>query len=337
MAAGTSVACNSRRRAAGERRRQRASMYRFLPAPILGVLLLAAITINTFAFFVPIFLLAIVKFAIPNERWRHWWTKPLVVVAEGWIRMNNVFISICLPTRWEFRGLDDPRLRRDGRYLVASNHQTWADVLVLQRTLIRDIPFLRFFIKSELIWFPLLGFAWWALDMPFMKRYSPEKLKKHPHLRGKDFETTRRSCDRFREGPISIMSFVEGTRFSPEKRDKHGSPYRHLLKPKAGGIAAVLDALSGDLDTLVNATVVYSKPGADFWDFLCGKVDHVLVEVTVEDIPAELRLGSYADDEVYRERFQAWVREMWEHKDERMETLLPDVTRMGPGSDLSTT
>jgi len=296
-------------------------MYRFLPAPVLGFLLLSAITIHTIAYGVPIFVLAIIKFAVPHKGWRHWWTNGLVVTAETWIRGNNLMISLALPTRFEFRGLDDPRLKRDGRYLVSSNHQTWADVLVLQRILIRDIPFLRFFIKSELIYLPVLGFAWWALDMPFMKRYSPAKLAKHPELRGKDLETTRRACDHFRVGPISIMNFVEGTRFSPEKRDKHGSPHKHLLKPKAGGIAAVLDAFSGDLDTLVDVTIVYSKPGADFWDFLCGRVATVLAEVRVEEIPEDLRRGSYTDDEAYRERVQAWVRMLWERKDERVAAL----------------
>ncbi|HXC49465.1 MAG TPA: acyltransferase [Candidatus Limnocylindrales bacterium] len=303
-------------------------MYRFLPGPLLGLLLLMAITINTFVCFVPILFLAVIKFAIPNDRWRHWWTRPLVVVAEAWIHGNNFFQRLALPTRFEFRGLDDPRLRRDGRYLVASNHQTWTDVLLLQYLLIDHIPFLRFFIKSELIYFPLLGFAWWALDMPFMKRYSAAKLARHPELRGKDFESTRRACDRFRLGPISIMNFVEGTRFSPAKRDQYKSPHSHLLKPKAGGIAAVLDAFSGDLDTLVNVTIAYSRPNMDFRDWLTGKVERVIAEVTVETIPQDIRRGNYTDDTVYRERVQAWVRELWEHKNERLVALMNEMSEM---------
>lgn len=299
-------------------------MYRFLPGLVLGLLLLGGITISTILFGFPVFALAIVKFAVPHDDWRHWWTQPLVFVAETWIRLNNLMIGACLPTRFVVRGADHPNLRRDGRYLVSSNHQTWADVLVLQRVLIRHIPFLRFFIKQELIYLPVLGFAWWALDMPFMKRYSPAKLKKHPELRGKDLETTRRACDRFRKGPISIMNFIEGTRFSPEKREKHGSPHQYLLKPKAGGIAAVLDAFSGDLDTLVDVTLIYSKPGADFWDFLTGKVEMVYAEIEVEVIPEDLRRGNYMDDEVYRERVQSWVRALWERKDARIASLWND-------------
>jgi len=293
-------------------------MYRFLPAPVLGFLLLSAIAISTILYGIPMFLLATIKFAVPHDGWRHWWTQKLVFVAETWVHLNNLMISATLPTRFEFRGLDDPRLRRDGRYLVASNHQTWADVLVLQRILIHHAPFLRFFIKQELIYLPVLGMTWWALDMPFMKRYSPAKLARNPELRGKDLETTRRACERFRRGPISIMNFVEGDALFARKRDKHGSPHQHLLRPKAGGIAAVLDAFSGDLDTIVDVTIVYSKPGADFWDFLTGKVALVYAEVLVEEIPDELRRGNYSDDAVYRERVQAWVRGLWERKDARI-------------------
>jgi 1-acyl-sn-glycerol-3-phosphate acyltransferase len=300
-------------------------MYRFLPAPILGALLLGGITVSTILFGFPVFALAIVKFAVPNRRWRDFWTRPLVFVAEGWIRVNNLMISLTLPTRFEFRGLDDPRLRRDGRYLVISNHQTWSDILVLQRLLIEDAPFLRFFIKSELIWMPILGIAWWALDMPFMKRYSPEFLKKHPELRGKDIETTRKACEKFRSGPISIMNFAEGTRFDPKKREKSESPFRNLLKPKAGGIAAALDAFSGDLDTLIDVTLVYSKPGTDFGDFLAGDVARIVGEVRVEEIPADIRVGNYMDDPAYRDRVQNWLREIWDRKDARLDQLKAEV------------
>lgn len=300
-------------------------MYRFLPAPLLGFLLLSAITISTILYGIPMLTLAVVKLSVPNAAWRRWWTRWLVFVAETWIRLNNLMLSVSLPTRFEFRGLEDPRLQRRGRYLVTSNHQTWIDVMMLQRILIRDAPFLRFFIKSELIYLPVLGVTWWAMDMPFMKRYSAATLARHPELKGKDLETTRKACQHFRHGPISIMNFIEGTRFSPEKRDEDKSPYRHLLKPRAGGIAAVLDAFSGDLDTLVDVTIVYSKPGTDLWDFFCGRVDKVLAEVRVEDIAPELRRGDYAADAAYRERVQTWVREMWERKDRRLDELRREV------------
>ena len=147
-------------------------------------------------------------------------------------------------TRWDVQGTES--LEPSQWYLVLSNHQSWTDIVVLQRIFHRKIPFLKFFIKKELFWLPLLGQAWWALDFPFIKRYSKAKLQRKPHLRGKDLEITRRACKRFQQLPISIMNFVEGTRFTIQKHRQQQSPYTHLLRPKAGGIAAVL----GDDDSI---------------------------------------------------------------------------------------
>lgn len=308
-------------------------MYRFLPAFLLGLLTAAAVILNTFLVGGFLLLVAVVKIVVPISAWRAFWTQALTAIAEFWIHVNSAIIALTQPTVIELRGFDDPRLRRDGRFLVASNHQTWSDVPILQHVLIPHAPFLRFFIKRELIWLPVLGLAWWALDMPFMKRYSAATLARHPELKGEDIKTTRRACEKFRRGPISIMNFIEGTRFSPAKRDARKSPYRHLLQPKAGGLAAVLDALSGDLDTLVNLTIVYGREGATFWDFLTGRLPRVLVEVTVEDIPPDLRGGDYLEDEAYRARFQEWVRLLWEAKDRRLDELIPEVlAAAGSGS-----
>jgi 1-acyl-sn-glycerol-3-phosphate acyltransferase len=301
-------------------------MYRFLPAPVLGALTLALIVSNTILIAFPYFAVALVKIAVPVDGWRHFWTTPLVWIAELWIRINNLILDAMLPTTWDFRGLDDPRLSRTGRYLVTSNHQTWSDVLVLQRLLIDQVPFLRFFIKQELIWVPILGLAWWAADMPFMKRYSKAKLARHPELAGKDLETTRKACERFRRGPISIMNFIEGTRFTRAKHDSQQSPYTHLLKPKAGGIASVLDALSGELHSIVNVTIVYPGRHPSFWDFLCGHVPKVVAEAHVEDIPADLCGRDYSADDIHRERMQIWIRDLWTRKDARFAALEAEAT-----------
>ena len=116
-----------------------------------------------------------------------------------------------------------------------------------RKSLTAAVPFLKFFLKKELIWVPILGIAWWALDFPFMKRYSAAVLKKRPHLRGKDIEITRQACKKFKSLPVSIMNFVEGTRFTREKHDKQKSPFTHLLKPKAGGIGFVLSTMGEQL------------------------------------------------------------------------------------------
>jgi 1-acyl-sn-glycerol-3-phosphate acyltransferase len=218
-------------------------------------------------------------------------------------------------------------LNKKGWYLVISNHQSWLDILVLQKTFHGKIPFLKFFIKKELFWVPVLGLAWWALDMPFMKRYSRRFLEKNPHLRGKDLETTKKACRKFKNIPVSIINFVEGTRFAVEKHKKQQSPYKNLLKPKAGGIAFTLAAMGEQLNHILNVTIAYPKGARGFWAFLCGKSCEV--KVTVETLPIHKSLlGDYFASNAYRDQFQEWLNSLWAEKDR-------DLTRLLSGSRLS--
>ena len=246
-------------------------------------------------------------------------SRVLVVIAESWIGVNNRLFELFTRTRWDVVGLEG--LRTDGNYLVLCNHQSWVDIPVLQKVFNRRIPFLRFFLKSQLIWVPLLGPAWWALDFPFMKRYSREKLLRHPQLQGKDMAATRRACEKFRHMPVSVMNFVEGTRFTRAKHDAQSSPFRHLLRPKAGGVAFVLDAMGEALHAIVDVTIVYMDGPCTMMDLFAGRVRHVQVEVRELPIGPELR-GDYDHDLTFRGRVKAWVGDLWRDKDARIERML---------------
>jgi 1-acyl-sn-glycerol-3-phosphate acyltransferase len=218
--------------------------------------------------------------------------------------------------QWDIRGLEG--LSMNEWYLVISNHQTWVDIVVLQKVFNYRIPFLKFFLKKELIWIPLLGVAWWALDFPFMKRYTASFLKKHPHLKGKDIEITRKACEKFKNTPVSIMNFVEGTRFTPEKHNRQNSPFKHLLKPKAGGVGFVLTAMGEHLHRIVNVTIIYPEGDTGFWSFLCGRIHEIQVRIQTLPLTKDL-LGDYIKNEAYQARFQAWLNELWREKDRIME------------------
>jgi 1-acyl-sn-glycerol-3-phosphate acyltransferase len=252
----------------------------------------------------------------------------LTWLAESWVSVNNSFIAMFLGGSWEVSGIEAPEPGRS--YLVSSNHQSWTDIVVLQRVFCRRIPFLRFFIKQELIWVPILGVAWWGLDFPFMKRYSREFLKQHPEKRGADMEATRRSCERLRDVDLSLTNFLEGTRFTPAKHRAQKSPYRHLLSPRAGGVAFVLGALGEKLTQMVDATIIYPDGAPKMWDFLCGRVQRIIVDVRVRDVPPELRRGDYAQDERYRTAVQTWVREIWTAKDQLIDSVEAEVSNQGP-------
>lgn len=288
-------------------------------ASLRGAVTLALITLNTVFWSIPLYVGILLKLLVPNAAWRAGVQRRLIPLAEAWISCNNAVLGIFRTTEWRIYGLEG--LRHDGRYLVNANHQSWADVLVLQRTFNRVVPFLKFFIKQELIWVPVLGLAWWGLDFPFMKRYSSEFLERHPELRGKDLQTTATMCRRLGNQPISIMNFLEGTRFTEEKREQQNAPYRYLLRPKAGGIAFVLGAIGETLNSMLDVTIVYEGTGHSLWDFVCGRVQRVTVDVRERPLPRDLVARDYHEDEEFRDRVQAWVRDLWAEKDSLIGTM----------------
>ena len=279
-------------------------------------------TINTIFWFIPIFLLAIVKLLVPIPGLRNQITRVLMALGENWISVNSAILLTTGSIDWQARGLEG--VRKDGWYLIMVNHQTWVDILVLQKVFNRRIPFLKFFIKQQLIWFPLLGVAWWAMDMPFMKRYSPSYLAKNPHMKGKDLETTRRACIKFRNTPTSVINFVEGTRFSAEKRVARKSPYKHLLPPRAGGFAIAMASMGSLFDSILDVTMVYPEGPARFWDMCCG--GHVPVTIDVRKRPVDewLWTGDYENDREFRRRVHRWLGEIWQDKDELLKQMLDE-------------
>ncbi|EDX88722.1 MULTISPECIES: acyltransferase [unclassified Alcanivorax] len=281
---------------------------------IRGALALLGMLINTLLLCLPLYAFALLRLVLRFEKAQVVLSRILVVIAETWIGNNNAIIALTSQIKWRISGMDT--LSKDQWYLVTCNHQSWADILVLQRISNRRIPFLKFFLKQELIKVPLLGLAWWALDFPFMKRYTKAELEKTPSLKGKDLETTRKACEKFAYFPTSVMNFFEGTRFDAQKHAKQGSPYKHLLKPKAGGAAFTLNAMSGHLRNLLDVTIIY-PPGTprSLMAFLGGAMDEVEIVVQQRVIPAWASEGNYEDDAEFRARFQQWIGELWADKD----------------------
>ena len=291
-------------------------MLHFLPKPLIGLVSFLLYIGNTLFWAVPILCLAILKLP-PIQRWQTWMTWLLDSCASAWISVNNCTTALFTRIRWDIKGLETLSLK--DWYLVVANHQSWVDILVLQKVFNRQIPFLKFFLKKELIYVPVIGLCWWALDFPFMKRYSKAFLQRNPHLQGKDIETTRRACRKFRFKPAAIMNFVEGTRFTREKHDKQQAPYQNLLKPKAGGAAFVLGAMGEQLHKILDITIHYPKGIPTFWDYISGKVRDITVQIKVLPITPEL-LGDYNDMQ-YRERFQQWINQLWQQKDQQLAAL----------------
>jgi 1-acyl-sn-glycerol-3-phosphate acyltransferase len=287
-------------------------------ATLRGTLTMALIVLNLLFWATPLYLVAFVKL-LPFAGLRTRCDRLLVRIAQNWISGNNLIFRLTQDIRWDVEGIAG--LQRRDWYLVICNHQSWVDILVLQGVFNRRIPFLKFFLKRQLIWVPVLGFAWWALDFPFMQRHSREYLERHPEARGQDLAVTRRACEHFSRSPTSVMNFVEGTRFTPEKHAAQASPYRHLLKPRAGGTAFVLSAMGDILHRVLDVTIFYPGGAPSLWDMCCGRLRKVVVRVTAREIPDWTAQGDYQDDPEFRARFQAWLSETWARKDEQLESL----------------
>jgi 1-acyl-sn-glycerol-3-phosphate acyltransferase len=287
-------------------------------ATLRGILTLVLMGLNLLFWIIPLYLVALLRL-LPVPRMRVACAQALVRIAQSWIAGNNLIFRLTQDIHWDVEGVAE--LPSRDWYLVVCNHQSWVDILALQGVFNRRIPLLKFFLKRQLIRVPLLGWAWWALDFPFMQRHSREYLERHPEARGQDLEATRRACEHFRHKPTSVMNFVEGTRFTAEKHDAQDSPYRHLLKPRAGGIAFVLSAMGDILHRLLDVTIVYPDGAPSFWDLCCGRLRKVVVRVQVREIPAWTTQGDYQDDAAFRARLQAWLGEMWAAKDAEIERL----------------
>lgn len=289
---------------------------------VIAVVAIFLVMLSTLLHTSFLFLMALLKWVLPFAAIRKPLSVFLIRIAESWVAFNSWLVDIVTPTKFIITGLES--LKYEGWYLVISNHQSWVDIPVLQKIFNRRIPFLKFFLKGELIWVPFLGLAWWALDFPFMQRYSKTKLKKNPHLKGKDIEATRKACERFKFHPVSVMNFVEGTRFTPVKHERQNSPFRDLLKVKAGGIAFVLDAMGDSMKSILDVTIVYSGARPTLMDLFAGRIRQVHVDIVERQITPDL-IGDYANDNAFRIHFHAWLNSVWQEKQKTFERLKADL------------
>jgi 1-acyl-sn-glycerol-3-phosphate acyltransferase len=294
-----------------------------LPAPLHGAIMAVLLIVNTVLWATPLYVLVLVKLLTPRGKPRDTVSHRVALLAQQWAAMNSRLVSLLMRIEWDLRV--EAGVHARGQYLACSNHQSWNDIFVLMKTFGTRAPFFKFFIKQELIWVPVLGLAWWGLDYPFMKRYDAELLAKHPELRGQDLLTTRKACEKFRNQPVLVLNFLEGTRFTRAKHERQQSPYKHLLRPKSGGFAFAMGAFGERLNSLLDITIVYPQGAQGFWDFLCGRLRKVIVDVRQLTIPHELYVGDYENDPEFRLRFQAWVGELWARKDRRIDELLANA------------
>ncbi|MCA0404019.1 MAG: acyltransferase [Proteobacteria bacterium] len=280
---------------------------------------LVLLVVTTISCFIPILALGLIKL-IPNIRIKTICTNLVDKIATLWCAINNAYINHILKIKWDIEGTKN--LKAKGWYLVIANHQSWLDIVVAHRVFNRKIPAIKFFIKDQLKWVPLLGFAWWAMGCPYMKRYTKEYLVKNPHKKGKDFESTEKAVNLFKHSPTTIMNFVEGTRYTKAKSKAQGEPYQYLLKPRAGGINFVISAMGKQFTNLLDMSIVYPEKNTNLWDFLCGRIKTIKVHVQELTIPPQFTEPAASQNEELQNEFRHWLNENWLKKDALIEEML---------------
>jgi 1-acyl-sn-glycerol-3-phosphate acyltransferase len=303
-------------------------MLGFLPPFVRGALSFLVLAVNTLFWCLLLFALALVKFCLPFEGVLKRLDPLINATASAWTKCNSLWMRFAHRTDWNVEGVQS--LRYNDWYLVNCNHQSWVDIFVLQDALNGRIPVLKFFLKAELIFVPVIGLAWWALDFPFMKRHSRAALRKNPDLRNDDRDAARKACAKFAKVPTSVMNFVEGTRFTAEKHQTQASPYQHLLKPKAGAMAMALNAMGAQFHSLVDATIAYPDGIPTFWQYLCGQSPRVMLHVQQLDIPLEFCTGDYENDRALRKSFHRWLDDIWKQKDATLHGMLERAAASRP-------
>ena len=283
-------------------------MGKSLADPFRGSISFLFLILNTIFWVGLLLVVALVKLLIPVESWRTTCSRVSNAIAQSWVGLNSLGLHLTRNIHWDIQGTEG--LEPKSWYLLVANHQSMVDIAVLQKIFHRKAPVLKFFLKRELIWVPFLGAAWWALDFPFMRRMSSTH----------DLATTRRVCDKFKILPVTVMNFVEGTRFTGAKREEQKSPFKNLLKPKAGGIAVVLGCMGDQLRSILDVTIVYPEGVPGLWKFLSSGSLEIKVRVRQLPIPAEL-MGDYFKDRQFRQRFNGWLNTLWNEKDHLIETL----------------
>ncbi|MGB9191759.1 MULTISPECIES: acyltransferase [unclassified Acinetobacter] len=249
-----------------------------------------------------------------------------IQITNSWLSVNNWLIDHVLPNlKWDITIEKGLELSMQGRYLMTCNHQSWVDTTVNQYFGLTRMPLTRFFTKWELIFIPFVGQAFKILGFPMMKRHSKEQIAKNPELKTRDMEESRKACEQLLSQPFTLLNYLEGTRFTPEKHTQQQSPYKHLLKPKAGGLALALNILGDKIDALVDMTIVYPDGVPGYGDFWLGEVNRIAVNLRKIDIPDWVLGGNYEDDAEYRERFQQWVHALWTEKDQLIERMQQEL------------
>lgn len=255
---------------------------------------------------------------IPNKKLKQKLGSISNTMGTATVGAIAISLSLLHQLEWEFEIPEN--LSINDWYIAMSNHQSWADIFILLIAGHKKIPLLKFFMKKELQWIPIIYLVHKTIDMPFLHRHSPEQIKANPELKKLDFENAKTAAKRFSRNPSTAFSFAEGTRFSQFKHLEQQSPYPNLLKPKVGALSIALSGMP-EVKTLIDFTIVYSSNKRTAWQFLCGDLNKAKIIAKTYKIPKNLQSYTYENKSEYRKQFQLFIDEIWQKKQSMISEL----------------
>jgi len=297
-----------------------------LPAFVRGILHFIWVAVFSVLCASSAIVCGLLKYFFPVKPWMLLMTRLMSALIIFWGDCMRFGVVLFTQTSVEVRGMEG--LSKEKNYLIIANHQSWADVLLIYQRFNHKISAIKVFMKSQLLWLPVIGWGCWLMGFPFLKRYTKEQLVKNPSLKGKDIKSTKKMCRRAAQIPVTIMSFVEGTRYRDYKAKRQKTPYQHLLKPRAGGVAYIMTAMEDMLDQVLDVTLIYPAGKSGFWYYLCGTLPKVIIQVHPRPITKAM-IGDYAEDRDFRTHFQAWLNQLWLEKDNEIDQAIKAYAEVG--------
>lgn len=201
--------------------------------------------------------------------------------------------------------------------VVDCNHQSMADTPILMSLAWRKrrLGDLKFFAKEVIKYIPGPGWGMVFLDCIFVKRnWMSDKA---------NIDATFQRL-RVNKVPVWIVSFLEGTRITPDKlkRSQRFMKRRNLpitnnvMAPRTKGFQASVSGMREQLDAAYNVTIFYPEGIPTLWQLVRGDCSRVTVHVRrtcINDIPIETSL------------FEKWVIDAYVYKDQLLERLKGQV------------
>lgn len=306
-------------------------MLAFLPAPLLFIINISLISLVTVILSIPVFVGALIRLILPVKPLLHLLDQMNQQIYHLWVGNNQMLLKLTNRIKWDIQGLNEaPSVK--GSCIIISNHVSWTDIVMLGCIYGKKIPLTKFFLKQSLIYIPILGQVCYSLGMPFLRRYSRTEILKNPKLMTRDINATRKACNILLEHPSTLVNFVEGTRYTPQKAREQKSPHHHLMPPKAASLAIALGIIGKDIECLFNTTLLYpenSGKGNVFIAMLSGRLTRVIARIEVikpEQIKEEL-IGDYLNDKQFKRQFTVFLRNLWQEKDRMIGQLLHDPAK----------